>query len=146
MCAKKEKIYPVYVSKHNSNREKQVIPLMISNGEKGHKAKSEGRRRWHYLAAKKLSALLRGINSNHHGDFYFLNCFHSFETENKLQLHKRVCENKDFKKILEFNQYQKSDNAQFIIYPDLECIAEKIDGWKDNPENSSTTKVSEHIP
>ena len=32
--AKKEKIYPAYVSKHNSNRQKQVFLLMISNGEK----------------------------------------------------------------------------------------------------------------
>ena len=47
--AKIEKIYHTYVSKRNSNREKQVILLMISNGE--------GK---HYLAAKKLSALLRG--------------------------------------------------------------------------------------
>ena len=39
-------MYPAYVSKHNSNREKQVILLMISNGEK----------QWHYLAVKKLSA------------------------------------------------------------------------------------------
>ena len=31
-------------------------------------------------------------------------------------------------KILEFNQYQKSDNATFIDYADLECIIEKIDG------------------
>ena len=30
--------------------------------------------------------------------------------------------------------------------PDLECILEKIDGCKNNPENSSTTKVGEHIP
>ena len=30
---KKEKIYHAYVSKHNSNREKQVILLMISNGD-----------------------------------------------------------------------------------------------------------------
>ena len=29
----KEKIYPAYVSNHNSNREKQVILLMISNGK-----------------------------------------------------------------------------------------------------------------
>ena len=34
----------------------------------------------------------------------------------------------------------------FIIYADLECLIEKIDGCKNNPENSSTTKVSEHIP
>ena len=32
---KKKKIYPAYVSKHNSNREKQVIILMIPNEESG---------------------------------------------------------------------------------------------------------------
>ena len=52
----------------------------------------------------------------------------------------------DDTKILKFNQYQKSDKVQFIIYADLECIIEKIDGCKNNPENLSTTKVSEHIP
>ena len=49
-------------------------------------------------------------------------------------------------KILEINQYQKYDKAPFIIYTDFECIIEKIDGCKNNPENSSTSKVSEHIP
>ena len=49
-------------------------------------------------------------------------------------------------KILEFNQKKKSDKTPFIIYADLGCIIEKIDGCKNNPENSSTTKVSEHIP
>ena len=34
----------------------------------------------------------------------------------------------------------------FIIYEDLECIIEKIDGCESNLENSSTRKVSEHIP
>ena len=77
MYAKREKIYSAFVSKHNSNREKQVIHLMISNGEK-----------WHYLAVKKLSALLRGIISKHHDDFYCLICFHSFATGNRLQAHK----------------------------------------------------------
>ena len=52
----------------------------------------------------------------------------------------------DDTKILEFNQYQKSDKTPFIIYADLECIIEKIDGYKNNPKNSSTTKVIEHIP
>ena len=46
-CMLKKTKYPPYISKHNSNREKQVTLLMISNGEK-----------WHYLAVKKLSALL----------------------------------------------------------------------------------------
>ena len=83
---KKEKVYPAYVSKHNSNREKKVILLMILNGEKP----------WHYLAVKKLSPLSRGRNSKHYGDFYCLNCLHSFRTKIKLQSHKNVCENKDF--------------------------------------------------
>ena len=46
---KKEKLQPAYVSKHNSNCEKQVILLMISKGEKP----------WHYLAVKKLSIIKR---------------------------------------------------------------------------------------
>ena len=82
---------------------------MIPNGEG-----------WHYLAVKKLSALLRGTTSEHHNNFYCLNCIHYFATENKRESHKKLCENKDFcnvampsadTKILEFNQYQKSDKA-----------------------------------
>ena len=34
LYAKKENVYPAYVSKHNSNREKHVILLMIPNGER----------------------------------------------------------------------------------------------------------------
>ena len=49
-------------------------------------------------------------------------------------------------KILEFNQYQKSDKAPFIIYADLECLIEKIDGCKNYLHKSFTTKVDEHIP
>ena len=51
----------------------------------------------------------------------------------------------DDTKIFEFNQCQKFDKAPFAIYADLECLIEKIDGCKNNSENSSTTKVSEHI-
>ena len=44
-------------------------------------------------------------------------------------------------KISEFNQYLKCGKASFIIYADLECIMEKIDENKNNPENSSTARV-----
>ena len=43
-------------------------------------------------------------------------------------------------------QHPKSDKAPFVIYADLECLIEKINGCKNNPEKSSTTKVSGHIP
>ena len=42
-------------------------------------------------------------------------------------------------KMLEFNKYQKSDKVSFIIYVDLECLMEKIDGLQNNSEHSSTT-------
>ena len=71
LYAKKGKIYRAYVSKRNSNREKQVILLMISN-----------EKQWHYLPVKKLSALLRGITSKNNDDFYCLNRIHSFKTKN----------------------------------------------------------------
>ena len=36
---------------------------------------------WHYLVVKK-STFLTGIASKHVGDFYCLNCFHSFRPKN----------------------------------------------------------------
>ena len=87
--------------------------------------------------SKKLSALLRGITSKYYGDFYCLNCLHAFATENKHESHKKVCENEDFYKFLMFSEDTKTFNkAPFIIYADLECLIEKIDGCKNNSENS----------
>ena len=48
-------------------------------------------------------------------------------------------------KILQFNQYQKSNKTPFLTYVDLESLIEKIDGCKNNPEKSSTTKASQDI-
>ena len=116
---------------------------MIRNGEE----------RYHFAEKKeKLPALVRGITSKHHGNFYWLNCLYSFKTKNKLESHKKLCENKDFcnivmssedNKILEFNQYHKPDKAPFIIYA---ILIEQIDECKNNPENLSTAKVGEPIP
>ena len=54
------------------------------------------------------------------------------------------------KKILEFNKYKKSDkhiSDKFdMIYQNLECLIQKIDGCENNPKNSFTTKIGEHIP
>ena len=121
------KIYPAYVSKSNSNREKQVILLMILSREK-YRTKSKGWR--HYLAVKKLSVLLRGIIFKKViAIFIVWIVFILLEQETNLNRNKNICENKSFSsviltsedtKILEFNQYQKSDKASLIIYADLE--------------------------
>ena len=48
-------------------------------------------------------------------------------------------------KIFEFNQNQNSNKSLFTIHADIECIIEKIDRCKNNPENLYTTKVNKHI-
>ena len=139
-----KKINIAYKSKHNLTREKQVILLMISNGEK-----------WHYLTVKNLSGLLRGITSNHNADFYCLNCFCAYSTKNKLEKHKKICENHDYchvemptkdNNIIKYNRGEKSIKMPFIIYPDLECLLEQIDTCENDPNKSYTTKINKHIP
>ena len=64
---------------------------MITNDDEH----SDGVKNWHYLAVKNLSRLLKGITSNHNGDCYCLNCFHSYRTKNKLKKHVKICKNHD---------------------------------------------------
>ena len=114
---------------------KQVIILIIPKGEN-----------WHYLTVKKSISIIK--KSRWILLFDLPSCF---PNKRKSESHKKVCEVKDFcrvimpselTKILEFNQYQKFDKAPFIIDADLECIIEKIDGCKTNPEKPSAAKVS----
>ena len=102
--------------------------------------------KWHYLAVKSLSALLRGITSNHNGDFYCLNCFHSYRAKEK---HEKVCNDHDYcyikmpndnNKIIKYNYGEKSMRAPFVIYADLECLLEKMHSCQNNPEKSYTEK------
>ena len=139
-----KKINIAYKSKYNLTREKQVILLMISNGEK-----------WHYLTVKNLSGLLRGITSNHAGDFYCLNCFCAYSTKNKLEKHKKIYENHHYchvemptkdNDIIKYNQGEKSIKMAFTIYADLECLLEKMSTCQNNPNKSSTTKINKHTP
>ena len=128
-----KKIRHAYKSKYNLTIENQVILLMITDGEK-----------WHYLTVKRLFALFRGITSKYDGDFYCLNCFQSYTTENKLKKHKKVCENHDhcyvempeeYNKTLKYNDGEKSMRLPFIIIVDLECLLEP-----------SISKINKHTP
>ena len=127
-----KKIEIAYKSKHNLTREKQVILLMISNGEN-----------WHYLTVKNLS------------DFYCLNCFHSYRTKNKFEAHKKICENRDYCHVemptkdnntIKYNQGEKSIKLRFVVYANLEYLLEKMSTCYNNPEKSSTTKINKHKP
>ena len=134
----KKEIELAYTSKYNYKRKKQVILLMITD---------DGNR-WHYLAVKSLPALLRGITSNHHGDFYCLNCFHSYTTHSKLKRHERVCNNHEYCRVdmpkeqerIKYLPGEKSLTVLFIIYVDLECLLKKMRSCKNKLENSYTEK------
>ena len=40
----------------------------------------------------------------------------------------------------------KSDKIPYIFDADIESLGEKTDGLANNPEHSSTTNITEHIP
>ena len=82
MSNKIQKKINVYKSKYNK-RKKQVVLLLINDGEKYH------------IAVTNLSELLQGNSSNHRGDFYCLYCFNSYTTKNKLKEHEQICNNHD---------------------------------------------------
>ena len=112
-------------------------------------------KKWHHLAVKKLSALLRGLTSNNHGDFHCLNCLHTYRTKEKLEKHKNVCNNQDYcyvkmpnkdEKILKYKTGEKSLKVPFVIYADLECLLEKIDSCQNDPEKPFTEKKAEYTP
>ena len=103
----------------------------------------------HYLTAKSLSALLTGITSNHKGDFYSLNCFHSYSTKEKLKKHEKVCNDDDYcfvempnddKKILKHNYEEKSWKVPAVIYADVEYLLEKMHSCPNNIKKSFTEK------
>ena len=133
-----EKIRLAYNSEHNFKRENHVILLMITDGKK-----------LHYLTMKSLSALLRGITSNHKEEFYCLNCFHSYSTEKKLKKHEKACNDHDYCyvkisdediRILEHNHRETPMRVRVIIYADLECLLEKMHLRQNNLEKSYTEK------
>ena len=107
----------------------------------------------HYLTVKSISGLLRGVTSNHDGDFYCLICFHSCTTKKRLEKHERICKDHDFchvrmpdenNKILKYNSEEKSLKVLFIIYADLERLLKKLNACQNNPEKSYTEKKAKH--
>ena len=108
---------------------------------------------YHYLAVTNSSGLLQGNSLNHRGDFYFLNCFNSYTTENKRKEHEEICNKHDSCRmeipeqvILKHNPGEKSLKAPFVIYLDLECILKQVQYCQNNPEKSYTEKIARHEP
>ena len=147
-------------SKYNRKRENQVILLIITNGKKWHylALKSEPTfdgKKWYNRPIASLPRLLRGITSNHNGDFYCLNYCHSYRTDNKLKKPENICNEHDYcypemnaedNKMLEYNHGEKSPKVPFIIYFDLESLLPKMGSCQKYPGKSYTErKTSTHF-
>ena len=124
-----KEIIPSYISKHNKTRNIQANLLMITFNENN----------WHYLAIKSIPGLLRFITSTNHGDFYCLNCLHSYRTLNVLKNNEKLCENHDYSNMKinnEDNKYisstldKNSLRVPIVIYADFECLLVKINSCK----------------
>ena len=110
---------------------------------------------WHYLAIKSIPGLLRNITCTNHGDFYCLNCLHSYRTLNALKNHGKLCENHDYCNVKmpnDDNKYisstlgKNSLRVPIVVYADFECLLVKIDSCEKNPNMSYTEKKDKHIP
>ena len=117
---------------------------MITDGEE-----------WHYLAVKSLPALFRRIISNHNGDSYCLNCYHSYSTKDRLKKHEKLCNEHDYchvempkkdEKILKCNHREKPLKVPFIVYFDSECLQKRILFCLSNLEKSYTERKAKHDP
>ena len=93
--------------------------------------------------------MLEKNSSNHHGDFYCLNCFNSHTHKNKLEEHEEICNNHNscriempewVNKTTKHNPGGKSLKAPFVVYLDLECLLKKVQSSQNNPEKSYTEK------
>ena len=111
--------------------------------------------RWHYITIKSISGLFRGIKSNNHGDFYCLNCFHSYRTEDKLKTHELVCNDHhhgkinlptEDNKILMNSQRRYSLKMAHAIYVDIECLLVKHLTCSNNTNKSFLQTISTHVP
>ena len=112
-----------YRPEYKNKREKQVNLLMITDSYK-----------WHYLAISNMSAFLEGKSSNDRGDFYCLNYFNSYTTNNKLKEHEAIYNKHDGchtempkfdKRIIKYAHGEKSLRTPFAIYLDSECLLKK---------------------
>ena len=142
--SKDEKIYPLRRSKHamKNKRKYNIILLLIKDGDNSH-----------YCLVKNESALLSSQVNKRKGKLYFcLNCLNGFDTPEKLENHKKYCEEEESVKItmpppntfISFKNFVHSEKAPFAIYADFESVLKPLDNCNPDPNRSYTKKYNKH--
>ena len=143
--SKDEKIYPLRRSKHAmKNKRKYNIILLLIKDENNNS---------HYCLVKDESALLSSQVNKRKGKLYFcLNCLNGFDTPEKLENHKKYCEEEESVKItmpppntfINFKNFVHSEKAPFAIYADFESVLKPLDNCDPDPNQSYTKKYNKH--
>ena len=142
--SKDEKIYPLRRSKHamKNKRKYNIILLLIKDGDNSH-----------YCLVKDESALLSSQVNKRKGKLYFcLNCLNGFDTPEKLENHKKYCEEEESVKItmpppntfINFKNFVHSEKAPFAIYADFESVLKPLNNCNPDPNRSYTKKYNKH--
>ena len=104
---------------------------------------------------KTFSKLMRNISSNLHENHYCFGCLHSFRCKPTWEKHTQRRKEHDFckvklpkkgKNIKKYRFGTKTSRMNDTIYLDFECLLINQDVSLNNPPNSHTTNISQHIP
>ena len=142
--SKDERIYPLRISKTEDERKYNIVLLLIKDGDNSH-----------YCLVKNLSALLSYQVNKHKSKLYFcLNCLNGYEDPEKLEKHKKYCNEEESIKInmpkpdtfIKFKNFIHGEKAPFAIYADFESILKPLDTCKPDPNKSYTLKYQKHEP
>ena len=136
-----EVFYPLKIFK-GVERQHQINLLLIADDEKNH-----------YCLIKNMSKLLSSQITKHNGSIHIcLRCLNAFQTNEKLEIHKEICQSNEFIEMpeegtfIQFENHIRSQKMPFAIYADFESLVEPISGCQPNPEKCFTNQFQKHKP
>ena len=136
-----EVVYPLKIFKA-PERQHQINLLLIADCEKKH-----------YCLIKDMSKLLSSQITKHNGSIHIcLRCLNAFQTNEKLEIHKEICQSNEFIEMpeegtfIQFENHIRSQKMPFVIYADFESLVESISGCEPNPKNCFTNQFQKHKP
>ena len=136
-----EVVYPLKIFKA-PERQHQINLLLIADCEKKH-----------YCVIKDMSKLLSSQITKHNGSIHIcLRCLNAFQTNEKLEIHKEICQSNEFIEMpeegtfIQFENHIRSQKMPFVIYADFESLVESISGCEPNPKNCFTNQFQKHKP
>ena len=136
------KVYTLRLFKGEEERQHQINLLLIADDVKKH-----------YCLIKDMSRLLSKQLTKHNGSIHIcLRCLNAFQTNEKLEIHKEICQSNEFIEMpkegtfIQFENHIRSQKIPFVIFADFESLVEPISGCQQNTEKCFTNQFQKHKP